>query len=70
LSARCFKHEITGERTYAKLDRDGEEVAASLLLDLLATRNSIKVDEAGLDEALCALSSLEQLLGEPAEKIR
>ncbi len=53
--------------TYAKLDGDREEVDADLRLDLLATGNTGEVDVAGLDKALGALDSLEELLGEPKE---
>ena len=52
--------------THAKLNRDGEELAASLLGNLLAAWDTRQVDVAGLDKALCALDSLEQLLGEPS----
>jgi hypothetical protein len=54
--------------TYAELDGDGEEVDASLLADLLAARNAGEVDVAGLDEALDASGSLEELLGEPRRR--
>jgi hypothetical protein len=54
-------------KTYAKLDGDGEEVDASLGLDLLAAGDAGEVDVAGLDEALGALEGLEELLGEPAQ---
>lgn len=50
--------------THAKLDGDGEEVAASLLGDLGTTGNAGKVDKARLDETLGTLDGLEQLLGE------
>lgn len=56
---------MTQVLTYAKLDRDGEEFDASLLGDLLASRNAGEVDVAGLDEALDARDGLEKLLGEP-----
>jgi len=51
-------------RTHAKLDGYGEEVGASLLCDLLTTRDTWEVDVGWLDEALGTLRSLEQLLGE------
>ena len=52
--------------TYAKLNWDGEEVAASLLCDLLAAWDARQVDVGGLNQALCALNRLQQLLGEPS----
>ncbi len=55
--------------TYAKLNGDGEEVDAGLLPDLLAARNAGEVDVAGLDEALDARGSLEDLLGEPRRQL-
>lgn len=50
--------------TYAKLDRDREKVAASLLGDLLAAGHTRQVHEAGLNKTLLAFGSLENLLGE------
>ena len=52
--------------THSKLDRNGEEVEASLLGDLGAARNTGEVDVAGLDDALGALDGLEEFLGETA----
>lgn len=49
--------------TYAKLDRDREKVATSLLGDLLAARHTRQVHKARLDKTLLALDSLEKLLG-------
>lgn len=54
--------------TYAQLDGNREEVASSLLGNLLTTWYTRQVDVAGLNETLCACNSLEQLLGEPAIK--
>ena len=48
----------------AKLDRGGEELAASLLLDLLTTSDTWKVDESWLDDAGLALSGLDDFLRE------
>jgi hypothetical protein len=50
--------------TYAELNRDGEEIDASGLLNSITTLNTGQVDEAGLDDALLALGSLQKLLGE------
>ena len=50
--------------TYAELDRDGEEVAARLLSNGLTTRNTWQVDEGWLNDALLALGSLHDALGE------
>ncbi|KAI6750068.1 hypothetical protein HG531_007333 [Fusarium graminearum] len=50
--------------TYAKLDGDREEVAASFLSNGLASGNTGKVDVAGLNKALLALDGTENLLGE------
>ena len=63
----CPSGIVRGEETYAKLNGDGEEVDASLGLDLLAAGNAGEVDVAGLDEALGALEGLEKLLGEPVQ---
>lgn len=48
----------------AELDRDGEVLKASGLLDGLTARDTGKVDEGRLDNAALALVSLEELLGE------
>lgn len=48
---------------YSKLNRDGEEVAASLLGNGITARNAGEVDVARLNEALLALDSPEELLG-------
>jgi hypothetical protein len=48
----------------AKLNGNGEEVNASLLGNGIASGNARKVDVAGLDEALFALGSPQDLLGE------
>ena len=50
--------------TYPKLDRDREEIDASLLGDLLAARNARQVHVRRLDDALLALDGLDQLFGE------
>lgn len=52
------------QESYAKLDGDREEVAASGLVDGVAARHTREIDVAGLDEALLALGSLDDLLGE------
>ncbi len=57
-------HGVPEGSTYSELDGDREEVNASLLGNLLSAGNTGKVDEAGLDEALGTLDSLEDLLGE------
>lgn len=54
-------------KTYAELDGDREEVDADLLGDLLASRDTGEVDVTRLHEALGALDSLEELLGEPGK---
>lgn len=48
----------------AKLDRNGEVVEASLLGDGIATGDTGKVDESGLNDTGLALVGLEELLGE------
>jgi hypothetical protein len=48
--------------TYSELNGNREEVDADRLCDLLAARNTGQVDVAGLDEALLALDSLQDLL--------
>lgn len=60
---------MTALVTYAKLNGNGEEVDASLLGNLLTTRNAGKVDIAWLHEALDARGSLEKLLGEPEQQL-
>lgn len=50
--------------TYAELDGDGEELAASLLSNSSAAGDTGEIDEAGLNKALLALDGLEDLLGE------
>lgn len=50
---------------YSELNGDGEEVDASGFLDLLAAGNTGEVDVAGLNKALGALGSFEELLGKP-----
>lgn len=56
------------QEAYAELDGDREEVDADLLLDRVTARNTREVDVAGLDEALGASASLEELLGEPRRR--
>lgn len=51
--------------THPKLNGNGEEVTAGLLRNLRATGDTGEVDEAGLNEALLAPDSLQELLGEP-----
>lgn len=62
LAKNTIKEARTG--TYAELHRDGEEVNASLLSNLLTTGDTGEVDVAGLDKALGALGGLEELLSE------
>ena len=50
--------------TYAELDGNGEEVNTDSLLDSITAGNTGEVDEAGLGDALLALDSLQNLLGE------
>lgn len=54
--------------TYSELNGDREEVAASRLGNSLTSRNAGKVDVAGLNEALLALDSPEDLLSESAKR--
>ena len=49
---------------YAKLDRNGEEVTASLLNNGLAAWNTWEVDERWLNNALLAVKTSEDLLCE------
>ena len=51
-------------KTHAKLDGDGEKVAASLLLDLITTLDTWKVDKGWLYDSALALGSLDDLLRE------
>ena len=54
-----------GQTSYAKLDRDREEVDASLLGNLLAAWNARQIDIARLNETLLALDGLENLFSKP-----
>lgn len=49
--------------TYSKLDRSREEFDTSGLRNLLATSDAWQIDESRLDNALLALSSLDDGLG-------
>ena len=49
---------------FAKLDWSRKEVAAGLLLKLLATGDTWKVDEGVLDDTRLALCGLDDPLGE------
>lgn len=51
--------------SYAELNGNREEVDTGLLGNLLTTRDTGKVDVAGLNKALGTGNSLQQLLGEP-----
>ena len=51
-------------RTHSKLDGDREEVTASLLGNVGASRDTRKVYKCRLNQALLTLDSLQQLLGE------
>jgi hypothetical protein len=55
---------VGGSLAYSKFNRDGEEVTASLLCNFLATRNTGKIDIAGLDKSLLAFNSAKELLSE------
>jgi hypothetical protein len=55
--------------TYAELDWDRKEIAASLLYNSLATRNAWKIDECRLYDALFSLYCLHETFGE-AEIVR
>jgi hypothetical protein len=50
-------------RTYAELNRNGEEVAASFFGNSFTSRNTRKIYIAWLHEAFLASNSLENLLG-------
>lgn len=52
------------DTVWAELDWNGEELAASLLLDLGSALDTWKVDKGRLDDARLALGSLDELLGE------
>jgi hypothetical protein len=54
--------------TYTKLDRNGEEVKASLLSNGVAAWNTWEVDERWLDDALLAAKTLEDLLCESVDR--
>ena len=51
---------------YPKFNGHGEEVAASLLGNFLATWNAWEVNKAGLDKAFLALHGPDDLLGKAA----
>ena len=57
-----IKHTVA--RTYAKLNGNGEEIGASLLGNGITAGNTGEVDVAGLDEALFALNSTDDLFSE------
>jgi hypothetical protein len=51
-------------RTYAELDWDGEEVAASFLCNFIAARNTWKIDECRLHDAFFSLYRPHETFGE------
>ena len=51
-------------KTYAKLNRDGEVLAAGLFDDLVAAVDAGEVDEGWLDDAALALDGLNEFLRE------
>lgn len=59
----CSETEV-GESSYAKLDGNGKEVAASGLGNGFTTGNTRQVNVAGLNETLLALDGSQDLLGE------
>lgn len=54
--------------TYAKLDGNGEEVGSSSLSDGITTGDTGKINEAGLNNTLLSLGSLDHLLGESTNR--
>ena len=56
----------TTHGAYPKFNGHGEEVAASLLGNWLATWNAWQVHKAGLDKAFLALHGSDDLLGKAA----
>jgi len=55
--------------TYAKLDRDREEISAGGLCDGITTLNTREIDEAGLNNALLTLGGLDHLLSKPESSV-
>ena len=66
MNTRSSSHE---ERTYAEFNRNREEVAASFLSNCVATRDTRKIDECWLYDALLSRYRLHDTFGE-AETVR